>query len=476
LGLIASVPVQDAIPIPEGIPITATRAATVVAGALIPLILIRRGKYLQRSLFMVAPLALMGVMVLSLWNATSLGLGYAELYRWLVAVFSFWLVLQIVDSRRMVLAILISMGALAIFQGGMGVVQAILGMGPSSFQVGGGFSRAFGTFGMPNSYAAYLEMVSLPLIPITIWSLGELWTQFASYRVSRVRGYLRSSDERREFLIGAAQTTILAGGAAAGLLGIAMSFSRGGWLGSIAGLVVMIVLLGRRAVITSIASAVGLGLISLLGASGAVLAVLEDRFIQLVDQARIRDISGATVTDDNFAVVERLAHWQTAMAMWLENPWLGVGIGNFNERFTEYSVHPQFFESQGHAHNYYLHALAETGLAGLIFYLLFLGAAFFIGWRAYRSTDPLTRAIGIGAIGMTAALTVHNFFENLHVLNIGIQMMAIWALAIVATRLLIRVPGTEIGKTQRTDMQYDSSDVTDAMRTTTAGTFARERN
>ena len=118
--------------------------------------------------------------------------------------------------------------------------------------------------------------------------------------------------------------------------------------------------------------------------------------------------------------------------MWQEHQWLGVGVGNFNERFEEFAVHPNFDQSQGHAHNYYLHLMAESGLAGLLAYIVVLIAAMNLGWRAYKSTDGLTRAIGIGAIGVTVVLAAHNMFEKLHVLNISVQILVVWAVAAVA--------------------------------------------
>ena len=73
---------------------------------------------------------------------------------------------------------------------------------------------------------------------------------------------------------------------------------------------------------------------------------------------------GVDPTADNFAEIERLAHWQTAGNMALSNPWLGIGIGNFNARFSDFYIEG-WPNSQGHAHNYYLQALAETGGIGL---------------------------------------------------------------------------------------------------------------
>jgi O-antigen ligase len=435
LGLVVSVPIQDAVPVPEGVPITITRVMTAVAFLLTPIIMIRRGEPARWTWFIIPFLVLIGAMLISLLNARDPGASFGEVYHWIVAIFALWLSLQFLQSRKQIVAGVAIIAFLAIAQGGLGLGQALTGAGPPSFQVGAGFSRAFGTFGMPNSFAAYMEMIALPLIPLAIWAGAQALERFREYRRVRPRGYLASQAERTAAIVSMSLFGLIGLGMVVGLAAIAVSFSRGGWVGTIVALIVIVALLGRRAVFTAAATTLVLSFGLILGASGAILTVIEERFTQLVDQVSIGDVRGLPVTDDNFAAIERMSHWQTAIAMWDQHPWIGVGSGNFNERFTEFAVHPQFSESQGHAHNYYLHLLAETGIVGLFAYIVLLLSVFFIGWKAYRSPDSLARAIGIGVLGTASALVIHNIFENLHVLNITVQMAFLWALAIIATRI-----------------------------------------
>ena len=67
----------------------------------------------------------------------------------------------------------------------------------------------------------------------------------------------------------------------------------------------------------------------------------------------IADVRGREITDANFAVLERMAHWQSALTMWNEHPWLGVGIGNYEPLYAQYAL-PLWPLPLGHAHNYYL--------------------------------------------------------------------------------------------------------------------------
>ena len=52
----------------------------------------------------------------------------------------------------------------------IGTVQSKLGLGNLSFFVGG-IARSFGTFGRPNSYAGYLEMIVPFAVTVSLWAL-----------------------------------------------------------------------------------------------------------------------------------------------------------------------------------------------------------------------------------------------------------------------------------------------------------------
>jgi O-antigen ligase len=108
-----------------------------------------------------------------------------------------------------------------------------------------------------------------------------------------------------------------------------------------------------------------------------------------------------------------------------------VGIGNFNVLFNTFGVQGWPY-SRGHAHNYYLHLLAETGIVGLTFYAVVLVTITVVAIKALRRVraagDIYGEAVVIGALGIFVTFTVHNIFENLHALNMGIHWGAALAL------------------------------------------------
>jgi O-antigen ligase len=209
------------------------------------------------------------------------------------------------------------------------------------------------------------------------------------------------------------------------------TLSRGAWVGLAAGIIVMVLCLGKRAA-GAIAALIVAGLLMAgLAGAGALPPVISDRITQLTSQMEIFDPRGLVPTPENYALVERMVHWQVAGNMFLAQPWTGVGIGNFNELFEKYGVQGWPY-SRGHAHNYYLHMLGETGVIGFTFYMLMLITALVVGFRALRRArsreDSYGEAVVIGSLGILVTLMVHNIFENLHALNMGIHWAAALAL------------------------------------------------
>jgi O-antigen ligase len=83
--------------------------------------------------------------------------------------------------------------------------------------------------------------------------------------------------------------------------------------------------------------------------------------------------------------------------------------------------------------------LAEAGIVGGVAYLLLLATVALTGLRALTrtgrpGTDPAARAITIACLAVVAAVAIHNLFENLHVLSMGVQLSTVWALLTIVTR------------------------------------------
>ncbi len=178
---------------------------------------------------------------------------------------------------------------------------------------------------------------------------------------------------------------------------------------------------------TSVAAA-GLALALLVGSLNPALLppAVTQRFAEIPASLDLAHVLQQPLTDENFAVVERVAHWVAALRMWERSPWLGIGPGNYSVVYPAVRL-PLWEDPLGHAHNIYLNVLGETGLLGLAAYLvLWLMVA---GWLWQRRKAALAEggdgwqaALALGLLGMLAHLTVHNGFDNLFVQGIYVHI------------------------------------------------------
>jgi len=428
-ALVLSVPVQDVVTAGG---LTVTRVAFAVALVVWWMWLaLRDDRRFQLTPIGVAFIFFLTATLPSMWVASSLSDSLTELARWVVTIVAFILIVNSVQTRREMNGLIAVMLTAGMFEAVLGLVQAYGGIGPESFNIGGTLTRAYGTIGMPNSFAGYLNL-SLPLaLALSVYQ----WGKWASARKAarNAASYLaRPSFVSFDKLRAPIGMTLIAATLFWTLL---TTLSRGAWVGLTFGLLAMGMAFGKRAsAALGVLFLVGLVMLT-LGVSGVLPAPITERFGQLFGQLSIYDPRGVVPTADNYNVLSRMVHWQAAGNMYLDSPWVGIGIGNYNLLFVRYGVQGWPF-SAGHAHNYYLHSLAETGLIGTTFYVAMLVTAVIVGVRALRNArsagDTYGEAVVVGALGILITLMFHNFFENLHVLNMGIHWCAALALFTLA--------------------------------------------
>ena len=138
---------------------------------------------------------------------------------------------------------------------------------------------------------------------------------------------------------------------------------------------------------------------------------------------------------------------EDTLRMVLSHPWWGVGVGAFETAFPPYMAHASNIHWT-HAHDDYLEALAETGLAGAVFVLW--GLVLFFR-RAFSDFPGRLRTqfgwIQIGAVVGTVGLLCHSLVD----FNLRVPANAAWFVVCVALatsriawparpRVLIREP------------------------------------
>jgi O-antigen ligase len=331
-----------------------------------------------------------------------------------------------------------------------GLIQFASGDGPPSFRIAAGspFVRAYGTIGAPNSFAGYLNMAWPLALALAIGSTWWAWRRTTNdqrlrepqnRRTAEPQNHPEGTRPRTEnrnpqpptgFSILNSQFLVLGSWLLLGLLVAALvaSFSRGGWVGAVIGLLAMTIALGRPTA-RWVVGMLGAGALLLaIGGAGLLPQPIVTRLASLTRSVSIFDASSVQVTDENFAVVERMAQLQAGWRMFAAHPLVGVGPGNYNAAYSDFAVIP-WYASRGHAHNYYLHMAAEAGAAGALAYLALLAGISIQALTALRNTNEIfRRSIAVGCCGIIAATVGHNLFENLHVLSMGVQLAAVWGL------------------------------------------------
>lgn len=376
------------------------------------------------------------VAAVTLSDAFSPQLGLIELLKWVEIALIVWMVVAIAHwepkswgiTQWFILAMLLLAG---LSQALVGIWQfGLRGTGPEHFLVLGNFYRAYGTFEQPNPYGGYLNLTAL-------LALGTLLGLVAAWRSTR-------QQERRPVLskvaAGAVGQTVnsrlfplfVGGTAVATTLGLIFSWSRGAWLGFAAGLAILVLFSTRRwwqGFFLLVGGTMAVVLLLSVGMAirfGPAAAIVE-RISGFQEDFTFGDVRGVDINDANYAVLERLAHWQAALDMARGDLWTGVGFGNYEAAYANYAL-INWPDALGHAHNYYLNLLAETGIPGLLAYLLLWAV---IMWQSLILLQHLPwpqRGIALGLTSCWVALSVHHLVDKLYVNNIYIHLGVMLAL------------------------------------------------
>ena len=380
---------------------------------------------LRRDNVLVAILGLCCVLSIGAWTSASLSAWLREWLKWMtMAVFVWHLALSAaVNWRWLVFALIVAALANAV----VGLYIFFGGSGADHLVILGRFFRAFGTFGQPNPFGGFMG-IALPLS--IMGAYGQLILLVNRYRA-----------EKKLHCANIVTLVCLVFCNAFISAALVASWSRGAWLGFAVALAVMLFAIPER-LSRGLGYAIGLAL--LLGGLWITGLVPQSIITRLTRTAgeffTIEDIRGVDISPVNYAVMERVAHWQAALYMAEANPVFGVGLGNYEVVYDDFRL-INWMEPLGHAHNFYLNMLAETGILGLTAFLIFWVAIFVITWQARTHPDPFARSIVIGLLGCWTYLAIHSAFDNLYVnnlfLHIGVSFSILSVLSGQVNRALV---------------------------------------
>ncbi|GAC1571676.1 MAG: hypothetical protein NVS3B9_0400 [Candidatus Doudnabacteria bacterium] len=169
-----------------------------------------------------------------------------------------------------------------------------------------------------------------------------------------------------------------------------LSLSRGGWLGF---------LLAAGVYVLFFAS-------SRIQKTSVIAAIILFSIVYSVPNLRYRVIlayNGDRSTESRYSL------WQTAEKMIKDSPILGKGLQGFKLNFDKYNTDPAQ-PSINLAHNIFLNFWVETGLAGLILFILISFFALFRAWR-------LQGLVSIGITLFLVSIYAHGLVDNPYLKN-----------------------------------------------------------
>jgi O-antigen ligase len=296
-----------------------------------------------------------------------------------------------------------------------GLVQAIIGIwqfafqesGPDHFVILQRFYRAYGTFMQPNPFGGFMGITAS-------LALGTL-LGVALYLVTNWRRNQKLDFRDTGWLLFLIISSLVL------VAALAFSWSRGAWLGFAFGLIVMTLFLPIRRRYGLFLLVAGFFIFMVALRMQWVPPSILERVSGVGESLVFEDVRGMNIEEENYSVIERLAHWQAAIGMARDNLWLGVGFGNYESSYPEYELLNWPFPL-GHAHNYYLNVLAETGVIGLLAYLAFWATVFYQLLKILRMKDWPRRGVALGLLAAWTAVSIHHLVDKLYVNNMYIFM------------------------------------------------------
>ncbi|HEV7193379.1 MAG TPA: O-antigen ligase family protein [Jatrophihabitantaceae bacterium] len=314
----------------------------------------KAGKAQSVSFIDAAFVFFVGTCALSVVGSVNRTASLTEVARVVAAVMMFIVVERLLTSVERIRRVLVACFVAAVPPILLGGLQAVTGRGRF---VTAGVSRVLGTFLHPNTFGFFLSMFIL--MAIALYPHCEQRVQLGLIGMIVVCGAM-----------------------------LLLTYSRGAWVACVLGLLLIGLLQSRRIFVMLIAG----GIVTV----AAVPSVL----------SRISNLgSGTTVTGSSGNSLSwRFGYWSEVLGLNHNNPITGIGLKG-TKYLTDQSKAP---------HNDYLRAYAETGVLGLLGFLLVLLAFIAVARRALRQARPgIERGIAVGFAAVLVAYLIDSFGDNL---------------------------------------------------------------
>lgn len=303
------------------------------------------------------------VCLFSLIPALSKTAAITELLRFWTYIFMFFVIMTFIDTQEQIKNIVKISMLSVLFVGIMGLVQYIAGdstfPNPESI---GPIGRVYSTFVNPNFFGAFINIVIFPALVLVKRKVKH-------YKYIYVIIFLL-------------------------LLNLIFTYTRGSWLGFAIGLMIFIAFFSKKFLIP----------ISIIAPLSLFIPGIWERITSIFDP-------------NSWTIIERYKLWKTGYLMFKEHPILGVGNGNYLTRYGEYIkkyTELDLGRDQYAVHNTFIKVLAETGILGLIPFIMviiYFIKEIFLVFR--KSADSLSKDISLAFMCSIVSYLIQNISNEM---------------------------------------------------------------
>ena len=305
----------------------------------------------------------------------------------------------------------------------LAVAEAVYGLWQSRAQAdivlwlerGGQYhGRGSGTYFCPNHLAGLLEMAFGMLVARLLVSRGSDVTLQSTLVIK---------------LYGAVAAVFVA-------LGLLATFSRGGWIATVAALMVLLVWAKSARVLSSRMVISTLLLLAVAGTAAWSVPRIRSRIEQEV-RLKWDYTPGAPPVHVVEGLAGRYPMWKATVKMIRDHPMLGTGPGTWSWLHLKYRE-PGLQIRPRYAHQDVLQLASDYGLVGVLLVVAILGCFYRQAWRLARYAEPAEqRSFALGASAAVTAILVHSFGD----FNLHIPANALWVVTLMGLTINQSVSG-----------------------------------
>ena len=201
------------------------------------------------------------------------------------------------------------------------------------------------------------------------------------------------------------------------LIAFVLSYSRAAWLSMIVGIAVLVVIKLRIKFKTiAITSLIFVGII--FSFQHEIVVYLEKNSGESSSNLTEHFTSMTNISTDA-SNLERLNRWRSAIFMFQERPVFGYGPGTYMFQYAKYqlkrdrTIISTNAGDAGNAHSEYLGPLSESGVGGLVTFLIIIITVLYTGIKTWsRMADSRLRGIVLVSIISLVTYYIHGFLNN----------------------------------------------------------------